>query len=531
MVQTRAVTEARAPRLPEELSLGVLGVTLVLVVSLAWASGSVYLVARLGAPAPVNLALADAVHAYVGLASVLVIGAKVWRVGFRSRVAGVPELTAWHRWVSWSLLVLYGGVYLTGALLLFTFPTTVRTSLVNAHLLASVWAAVPTTWHVWHYGRRATHLLPRVRPRVQIQRVLVGLALILAPAVLIGANPRALSPLTQLGGGSRWIDDGLAGVFVDRLALAPDGHTLVAGGRGIWVRNAPGQTWHRVGPPDALVLGLTVAPSGAIYVGTLSGLLVSAQAEGPYEPLPFPSREVHGIAVDRSGRVIWGSSRAGVLRSIDGGATWSAEVAGMHSPQTSWAIAYFDGTVYSSDAGGVYRWDGGTWRPTSNQAAVVSLDADTAKASLFASSMGEGVRALDGGGTWRRADSGLAAHATGRAIHVTSVTPVQENRAYASMMRGGIATSLDRGQSWGAIPETVPRGGSWRAIQLGSQLYLATGTGVLRYDLPTTATAGLGWWIVMIVLVTSASGVGLWIAALEPRLQGRRQSRDASPGA
>lgn len=531
MVQTRAVTEARAPRLPEELSLGVLGVTLVLLVSLAWASGSVYLVARLGAPAPVKVALADAVHVYVGLASVLVIGAKVWRVGFRSRVAGVPELTAWHRWVSWSLLVLYGGVYLTGTLLLFSFPTTVRTSLVNAHLLASVWAAVPTTWHVWHYGRRATHLLPRVRPRVQIRRISVGLAMVLAPAVLVGANPRALSPLAQLGGGSRWIDDGLSGVFVDRLAAGPDGHTLVAGGRGIWVRNSSGQTWRRVGPPDALVLGLTVAPSGAIYVGTLTGLLVSAKAEGPYQPLPFPSREVHGIAVDPSSRVIWATSRAGVLRSIDGGATWSPEVAGLHSPQTSWAIAYFDGTVYASDAGRVYRWDGESWRPTSSQADVVSLDVDTSAATLFASSMGEGVRALDAGGSWRGADSGLAAHGTGRAIHVTSVTPVQASRAYASMMLGGVATSLDVGQSWGSIPAAVPRGGSWRAIQLGSQLYLATGSGILRYDLPNTATAGLGWWIVTIALVSFATGIGLWIAAGQPRSQGRRQSRDASPGA
>ena len=203
----------------------------------------------------------------------------------------------------------------------------------------------------------------------------------------------------------------------------------------------------------------------------------------------------------------------------------------MHSPQTSWAITYFDGTVYASDAGGVYRWDGQSWRPSSGQAYVVSLDVDTSAATLFGSSMGEGVRALDPGGTWRRADSGLAAHGAGRAIHVTSVTPVQANRAYASMMLGGVASSLDMGQSWGSIPAAVTRGSSWRAIQLGSQLYLATGSGILRYDLPNTASAGLGWWIVMIALVTLASGVGLWIAALEPRAKRRQPSRDAPPGA
>ncbi len=444
-------------------------------------------------------------------------------------MAGVPELTAWHRWVSWSLLVLYGGVCLTGTLLLFSFPATTRTSLVNAHLLTSVWAAVPTTWHAWHYGRRTSHLVPRLRPQVQIRRVSVGLTLLLAPAVLVGANPRALSPLTQLGGGSRWIDDGLSRVFVDRLAVSPDGHLLLAGGRGIWVRNSSSQTWRQVGPPDALVLGLTVAPSGAIYVGTLTGLLVSAQPDGPYAALPFPSREVHGIALDPRGRIIWATSRAGVLRSIDGGATWSSQVAGIQSPQTSWAIAYFDGTVYASDAGGVYRWDGESWRPTSGQADVVSLDVDISKTLLFASSMGEGVRTLNAGGRWRGADAGLVAHGAGGAIHVTSVTPGQKNRAYASMMLGGVATSLDGGQSWGAIPAAVPRGGSWRAIQKGSQLFLATGSGVLRYDLPTAATAGLRWWIVMIALIMVAGGVGLRVAALEPRPKRRPLHRDAPP--
>ena len=203
----------------------------------------------------------------------------------------------------------------------------------------------------------------------------------------------------------------------------------------------------------------------------------------------------------------------------------------MHSPQSSWAVAYFDGAVYASDAGGVYRWDGGTWRPTSNQAAVVSLDADTAKASLFASSMGQGVRALDTSGVWRDSDSGLTAHGSSGAIHVTSVTPTRGSRTYGSMMFAGVATSLDQGQSWGVLTATVPRGGAWRAIQLGSQLYLATGSGILRYDLPTTATAGPVWWVVMIGFITLASGLGLWIAALEPHPKRPRQPRDASPGA
>jgi hypothetical protein len=534
MLQARAGTGARARRLSAELSLGALGVTLVLLVSLAWASGLVYLVARLGLPAPVNLALTDAVHIYVGLASVVVISAKVWRVGFSSKVAGVPELVAWHRWVSWSLLVLYGGVYLSGVLLLFSFAMTVRTTLVNAHLLASVWAAVPTTWHVWHYRQRATALLPGLGRWRQTRRVWAGLVLVLAPTVLIGANPRALSPLTQLGGGGHWIDDGLSGVFVDRLALAPDGKTLVAGGRGLWINGGSGRPWQQVAPPDALVLGLTTAPSsapGAIYVGTSKGLLVAAEAEGPYTPLSFPSGEVHGITVDPTGRVIWASSRAGVFRSIDGGATWSPEVRGMRSPRSSWAVAYFEGTVYASDESSVYKWDGQRWRRSSDQVAVASLDADPATHLLYASSMGEGVWALDAGGAWRVADSGLAAHGTSGAIHVASVTPAHGSRTYASLMLGGVATSLDRGQSWGGTTATVLRGGAWRTIQVGSQLYLATGLGILRYELPEASPAGLDWWVVVIVLATVATGLGLWIGAVEPRPRGDRHTRQTSHAA
>lgn len=99
------------------LSIGALGLTLVLMVSAAWATGVVYLQARLGLGWPLRPALVDGAHAYVGVVGGVFVAAKVARVGLRHRVRGVPSVVPWQRWVSWSLLVLYGAVFVSGVLL------------------------------------------------------------------------------------------------------------------------------------------------------------------------------------------------------------------------------------------------------------------------------------------------------------------------------------------------------------------------------------------------------------------------------
>jgi hypothetical protein len=516
----RAVTaeQARGRRnLAAQLSLGALGASLVLLVSLAWLTGAAYLLVRLNLPSPVQLAAVDALHVYVGIASIAFFAAKVARVGFRQQVDGVPDLLLWHRWVSWSLLVLYSGVYLTGVALLIPFPADGRQSLANAHLLLSVWAAVPTTLHAWHHRRWALPFVPRL-PRLIPRRFLVAVAVAIVPAAAFVVTPRAMSLLAQVSAGNTWAASALRGVFLDRMERTADGQTLVAGGEGLYARSVRGGSWHRITFPSDLILGLAT-PKGpvAVYVGTGTGLYASATVDGPYRRLLFPAREVHGIAVDPlDSNVIWASSRQGFWRSTDAAAHWTNESAGIEAPPTAWAIAFFDGTVFASDVNGVYRWTGSTWEQSSGQRAVVSLD-PTSDGRLFASSMGQGVKVFSNGG-WQSSDSGLAANHGGvRVIHVDSITAVPGGRTYAAMMLDGTATSIDLGQAWTRITAGLPLGAVWRILPVDSGLVAATDHGVYAYRLPVVESPGIVWWLALIATAVLFGATAVGLAALPAR--------------
>ncbi len=501
------------------LSLGALGVGVVLLVSLAWASAALYLVVRSGLPSPVSLALVDGTHLYVGIASLAFMAAKVARVGLHQRVGGVPEQLLWHRWISWSLLALYSGVYGTGFLLLAPWPVGISKALVNAHLLTAVWTVLPSAWHVWHHRPWALPYLPRSRRRLP-RRFWIAVGVVLLPLAAVLAFPRAVSPLAQTGNGNVWTKaPGDIRAFVDRVAVTPDGTTLVAGGEGLYVSRPAGSAWRRVGFPAELILALAL-PRGstAAYVGTTSGLYAGPRITGPYERLPFPSREVHGIAVDPSDpAVVWAASRGGIWRSSDRGDRWVNVSGGLTDPSTAWAIGYFDGSMFASDAFAVYRWDGSRWEQTSSQPLVVSLDLSADGRHLFASSMGLGVWSLDGHG-WIRSDDGLVANHGGvRAIHVTSVT-VGGRRSFAATMLDGTATSTDGGRSWTALGGGLPAGSVWRVLEIGHGLIAATDHGLYAYVMPPASAAGVGWLMFVIGAALLAGLAGVALGAVPERL-------------
>ena len=510
----------RRRNLAAQLSLGALGTSLVLLVSLAWLTGAVYLLVRLNLPSSVQLAALDVVHVYVGVASIAFFAAKVARVGLRKQVDGVPELLHWHRWVSWSLLVLYSGVYLTGVALLIPFPAPGRQGLANAHLLLSVWAAVPTTWHVWHHRRWALPFVPGLQRQLP-GRLLVAASLALVPAAAFVTAPRALSLLAQVGAGNTWTSSALPGVFLDRLERTADGQTLVAGGEGLYARSVQGGNWHRISFPAELVLGLATPKGPAVvYVGTGTGLYAGPAVDGPYRRLPFPAPEVHGIAVDpNDSSTVWASSRRGFWRSVDGGEHWTNASTGIHEPRTAWAITYFDGTLFASDVDAVYRWMGSSWEQSSAQRAVVSLD-PTSDGRLFASSMGQGVEAFING-AWHRSDSGVAANHGGvRVVHVDSITSVGGGRSYAAMMLDGTSTSIDAGQSWTPVGGGLARGAVWRILPVDSDLVAATDHGIYSYRLPVLERPGLFWWLALIATAVLFGAASVGLAAL-PTLSGR----------
>src|SRR5712692_4994689 len=276
-----------------------LDTTFLVLAGIAWTSGLLYLVVRANLPSPVRLAVVDGLHVYVGVASIVfVIGilATQPRVGAFKTGPVLQRV----RWLLGSLYLLLGA---SGALVVFAWSGPVRAFLVDLHLLAAVWAVVPTGWYLLQ-SRSA-----RFRGR-SVSRILVGLVIILVPAVFGLIAPRALAPLTQTGAGAAWQTVGLPQRFIDSMAMSPNGEALVAGGEGLYVSRRGDQRWQQVVFPPGLVLSVALSPI-ATYVGTSDGIYASDQVGGPYRPLPFPSVEIHGIAVDaRDPRVIWASSRA-----------------------------------------------------------------------------------------------------------------------------------------------------------------------------------------------------------------------------
>ena len=356
---------ARARPAAGRLSLGALGLALALLVSAAWGTGIFYLLVRLGTPAPVRLASLDGVHVYVGVVGGVFVLAKVARAGFRHRVAGVPNVVPWQRWLSWSLLTLYAAVFVTGALVLLPVPGRIYAGLVEMHLLTSVWALLPTTWHVWHYRARALPYLRRWAGRAAGRRFWAAFVLVLVPAPLLVADAPAISQLPSVLGGAAWAPVGLRGDYLDAVALAPDGRTLVAAGDALYVSRDGGGVWVRVdlpagaatpaagasaadqhaghehgAPAPADSITSLVVGAGGVLAGTAQGLYAGG-FDGPLRPVALPGGGgIRALApAPADPQVVWAAASTGPLRSQDGGRSWARLADGLARPPDSAAVA------------------------------------------------------------------------------------------------------------------------------------------------------------------------------------------------
>jgi hypothetical protein len=520
------------------LSLGALGLGLVLLVSVAWGTGFFYLLARLGAASPVRLAALDGSHVYVGLVGGLFVLAKVVRVGLRHRVEAVPNVVPWQRWLSWSMLVLYAAVFVSGVLLLLPVRGQPYAALVQIHLMTSIWALPPTTWHAWHYRARAVPYLRRWTSRLAGRRFWIGVALVVLPLPVLLADAPAVSQLSAVLGGSAWTPvDSLRGSYLDLVARAPDG-TLVAAGDALYI-SRDGVVWLRVDVPASAAAspaagadqhaghqhGQAAPPnpitsmavgSSAIFAGTPQGLFTSGFS-GPMQQVAFPGGGVRGLAMTQDGQSLWATSSAGPTLSTDGGQSWSRQAAGLARPADAGAIAYLAPDVFVSDGTGVFRWhaDSRSWLRTTSAPAVTLLS--RAADRLYASSTSTDLRVLAGA---RWTDLGLPApvhlhhgQVHGQPAAVTSA----DGRLYAAGTPQGVSGSADGGWTWtqlgGGLGDTTPND----VIGYHDGLLAATSDGLFRYPLAPASGASPGWWIVLLLVAVGLGLTVVGVSTLDPR--------------
>ena len=538
-------TAARARPVRGRLSLGALGLGLVLLVSVAWGTGLFYLLARLGNGSPVRLASLDGIHVYVGIVGGVFVLAKVTRVGLRHHVEGVPGVVPWQRWLSWSMLVLYAAVFLTGVLLLLPVRGRPYADLVQFHLLTSLWALPATTWHVWHYRARALPYLRRWARRLAGRRFWTGLALVLLPLPLLLADAPAVSQLPAVLGGGTWSPvDALQGSYLYTIEQAPDG-TLVAAGDALYV-SRDGVVWLRVDVPATATPAsgatqpsasnphaghqhgqpappnpITTMAVGAsqVFVGTPQGLFVSS-FDGPMQQVPFPGGGVRGLALDPADpAVLWATSASGPLVTADGGRSWTRQAAGLARPADESAIASLGPDLFVSDGTGVFRWQASSrsWVRTSSMPSVTQLSAVPATGRLYASSESTDLQVLAGG---RWTDLGLPApvhvhhgHVHGQPAAVTAV----DSRLYAAGTPDGVSASDDGGWTWtqlgGGLGGTTPN----QVIGHQGSLWAATADGLYQFPLAVRGGATPGWWIMVLLLAIGLGLAAVGVGALDSR--------------
>jgi hypothetical protein len=519
----------------------------VLIVSIAWGTALFYLAARLGVDSHLRLSLVDGAHVYVGLVGGVFILGKVARVRFRYRVSGVPEVVPWQRWVSWSLLILYSAIFVSGVLALLPLHGQLYEDILNFHLLSSVWAVVPTTWHVWHYRRRAAPFLTRLLPRGRTLRYWAGLALAVLPAVAVISYPRSLSQLPQVLGGSVWSQTALSGSYLDRITMGPGG-SLLAAGDALYI-SRDGTVWtqidmpaaaapasggtpspvHQHGAPTGKNLALSLAVSGnSIYVGANGGLYRADTLTGMLADLGFPGKNVSAIIIDPTdSRSIWAAASSGLMHSSDAGATWTAFSSGLIKPDAVSALAWIRGRLYASDTTGIYVLDPipNSWNRISTQPSVVDLTPSPDATQIYATSTSQGVEVL-AGGSWRSTASLLSPHQAhlGGESHpqVLSVAPI-DGRLYAVGTAFGVSASADEGQTWSQLGLGLGDVTPAQVIDYQNTLLAATSNGIFRFPLIGSSPASAAWWAAVIGVVVLCGAAGVLIVGLDrlPRTRSR----------
>ncbi|MCW5970557.1 MAG: hypothetical protein KIT57_18815 [Blastocatellales bacterium] len=230
------------------------------------------------------------------------------------------------------------------------------------------------------------------------------------------------------------------------------------------------------------------------------------------------------IAADSSNND--GTPGPGLLRSTDGGATWTPANTGIARRSDGtlpsfFGLAVIGTTLYAGavDVNGVYRStdNGETWTAAKNGLTSTFILALVANGpTLFAADNGNGIyRSDDGAATWRRFDAGLTRRTittiaaqgntvfaggfgglvraspniqswsernTGLPGRFINAVAASSDSLYAGALGNGVARSTDHGASWSAVNNGLPPNANVQSVvSSGGNLFAGLfGDGVYR---------------------------------------------------
>lgn len=232
-------------------------------------------------------------------------------------------------------------------------------------------------------------------------------------------------------GGATWSEvSAMHGISVYHIEFAPDGTAYIATQNSVWQSNDGGQSWVK----DNLGLGnniqvdtvaIDLSNPSTLWAGLAAKVMRSTDGGTTWTnlspPVASPQFVARGIAIDpndsNTAIVVFGGAFGGgqVFVTTDGGASWADRSAGLPGNPLN-AVAYDGsrllvggGQLFGSEFVGLYQSTdlGVTWTPLHNDSwpalAVQAIAVDPSDSNtILVGTAGSGVnRTTDGGATWQ----------------------------------------------------------------------------------------------------------------------------------
>lgn len=305
--------------------------------------------------------------------------------------------------------------------------------------------------------------------------------------VYVGTE-NGLAVLSSVGGQWRPLPRGLPGRSVIALATPGENAALfyaAARGEGVYRSEDTGLNWAQVLPAGVSSLLLDPADERRLWAGLepaglfrsddggqtwqdLSpGLLAAPGADDwdSLQPQGEPGVATLAAVPARPGALLAGIQVGGLLRSVDGGASWSPAGEGLNRDLHGLAVHPRDPRFWlAATGGGVYRSadGGGTWAEASQGLSLSYILAVQVLPSGVCLAVGAGVapgnwvendrsvmyRSADGAETWQAVALPQADYLTALAADAHAPASV-----YAGAESGRVYLSQDQGQTWRQISQ------------------------------------------------------------------------------
>lgn len=273
-----------------------------------------------------------------------------------------------------------------------------------------------------------------------------------------------------------------------------------------WAASAA-DAWSPAGPPAGSVFPVLIHPANPnlILAGTWKGLWRSADGGASWAfvsqvPVNWVVElAVHPAQPDR----IFVAGQFGVYRSPDRGQTWAAlDLAGLggsgvvedlkidpSNPSTLYLASRSKGIAKSSDGGASWVWmNEGLTADRALQVYAIAID-PVSPSNVFIATGSHPHKSTNGGATWVMTKTGLSNILP---YHFAiAVSPSDPSRVYVGIHGGGVARSVDGGNSWEVVTSGLPQFGC-DAISVdptnSSKVIIGNQAGVFR-----TTNGGTNW--------------------------------------